>query len=76
MSDTFDHEMDAYESLDWSIFEDDYRPSNTYNDIQCKYCHEGGLHWKQLAGRFFLFKGKKPHRCVKEKMNDKEDINK
>ena len=39
----------------------------------CKYCGKGGFIWKQVDGRWRLFKGGKVHDCSKQPSKLMED---
>ena len=39
----------------------------------CKYCGKGGFIWKQVDGRWRLFKGGKVHNCPKHPSKLMED---
>lgn len=77
MSDIFNHEVDAYESADWSIFEDG-GPGNYYSrDHQCFRCGRAGLTWgKNQNGRWQLFSGGVAHICNTTRVFDFDDLTK
>lgn len=58
MSDTFDHEGDAWASLDWDD-PDVWAP----HPKTCKYCGEKGFYWKQTPNGWRLAKKGEIHTC-------------
>ena len=54
MSDTWNHEADAWDSLAYAdIYDEDVFYPKLY---ECKYCHQKGLVWRILNGNWRLYK--------------------
>lgn len=59
MSDTFDHEGDAWASLEW-----DDTPTTWYpKPKMCNYCGAKNLFWKNTPQGWRLAKGGQVHKC-------------
>lgn len=60
MSDIFDHEGDAWDSL---IYNEE--PNNWYpKPKKCKYCGKPGLYWKETKSGWRLFDRGNMHVCL------------
>lgn len=60
MSDTFDHEGDAWDSLMWDDTPTNWAPKPK----TCKHCGERGLYWKQTPQGWRLAKKGEVHNCL------------
>lgn len=70
MSDTFDHESDAYDDMMDDFYWGRYENSEKYipSYKSCRYCGEFYLHWEKMDGKWRLFNNQsKLHKCKKEK---------
>lgn len=65
MSDTFNHEADAWDSLDWDYDEDEGQdgPGNRPWWPRCKTCGAGPLQWRATGYGWRLYDGDKRHVC-------------
>lgn len=63
MSDCFNHEADAWDSLNDES--DDRAYSTSPKPTTCKYCNTTGVQWIDLNGKWRLFDlaSNKPHTC-------------
>lgn len=63
MSDTFDHEADAWDSLTWGGNEEpnDHRVQR----LRCKYCASTQVYWNKVDGKWRMFDegASVPHTC-------------
>lgn len=74
MSDTFNHEAEAWESLDWMTDNEPYRyfdddeyyafQKEKRTDIVCKNCGEKGFSWSWFNGMWRLAKSGEIHKCT------------
>jgi hypothetical protein len=74
MSDTFDHEGDAYEQQLNAEMDPDYEYNNyTHKSAICKFCKAGDLFWTTVNGKWALeSRDRKLHRCLVEKAKTKQ----
>lgn len=61
MSDTFDHEADAWDGWEDGGAEDDDRYAPWVKT--CRHCYTTGLLWGQHQGRWRLYDGNELHVC-------------
>ena len=75
MSDTFDHALDAYESMDaFDYLVDDFG-DHEYKPKTCKFCGETDLWWLQIEGNWRLINSDEEiHDCNKEDKDLENDL--
>ena len=83
MSDTFDHEGDAWGSLDDESDDDYYSPYGKSASPKCKHCGSTNVYWSEVSGYWRLYEeGKRIqpgnrkmlHSCSQAELDDFDEV--